>query len=390
MRVCLIMPNVFPVPATKGGATETLMTNLLKENEKEGKIDFTCVSVYEENAERLSKQYQHTKFIYIDQKRDNLDLTFKSKDTFFKTYMDEIKKQIHPDNYDFIIVEGGDISGYEYLLKHFPKEKCLVHIHGIALGDNKINKEIYHKFIAISKFTCGMIKKDGQIKDNQIELLYNAIDVNEFYKTISEEEKRELRKKNEIDEKDTVILFIGRTIPEKGVKELISSFRNMRNIERCKLLIVGSANYGERVKTPYDYELEKIAEPIKDKIKFTGFIDNHDLYKIQNIADIAVVPSMFEEAFCLAVVEAMASGLPVITTDSGAIPEIVDDTRAFMIKRDEELIQNMTEKLELLSQDEELRRKMGQNGKKIAEKYNEHHYYLEFCKTIEEIDKNNK
>ena len=96
---------------------------------------------------------------------------------------------------------------------------------------------------------------------------------------------------------------------------------------------------------------------------------------------------MFEEAFCLVVVEAMASGLPVITTDSGAIPEIVDDTCAFMIKRDEELIQNMTEKLELLSQDEELRRKMGQNGKKIAEKYNEHHYYLEFCKTIEEIDK---
>ena len=66
MRVCLIMPNVFPVPATKGGATETLMTNLLKENEKEGKIDFACVSVYEENAEKLSKQYQYTKFIYIN------------------------------------------------------------------------------------------------------------------------------------------------------------------------------------------------------------------------------------------------------------------------------------------------------------------------------------
>ncbi len=385
MRVCLIMPNVFPVPATKGGATETLMTNLLKENEKEGKIDFTCVSVYEENAERLSKQYQHTKFIYIDQKRDNLDLTFKSKDTFFKTYMDEIKKQIHPDNYDFIIVEGGDISGYEYLLKHFPKEKCLVHIHGIALGDNKINKEIYHKFIAISKFTCGMIKKDGQIKDNQIELLYNAIDVNEFYKTISEEEKRELRKKYEIDEKDTVILFIGRTIPEKGVKELISSFRNMRNIERCKLLIVGSANYGERVKTPYDYELEKIAEPIKDKIKFTGFIDNHDLYKIQNIADIAVVPSMFEELFGLVVVENMSSGLPLIVTNSGGMPEIVDDECAFIIDRDENLIKNLKEKLDYLAENPEIREKMGAHGKERAKQFSMEKYLNNFYELMKKI-----
>ena len=63
----------------------------------------------------------------------------------------------------------------------------------------------------------------------------------------------------------------------------------MKNIEKCKLLIVGSANYGERVKTPYDYELEKIAEPIKDKIKFTGFIDNHDLVPGENEVYIQVI-----------------------------------------------------------------------------------------------------
>lgn len=385
MRVCLIMPNVFPVPATKGGATETLMTNLLKENEKEGKIDFACVSVYEENAEKLSKQYQYTKFIYIDQKRDNLDLTFASNDTFFKAYMDEIKKQIHPEDYDFIIVEGGDISGYEYLLKHFPKEKCLVHIHGVALGNNQVNKQIYHKFIAISKFTREMIKQDGKIKDNQIELLYNAIDVNEFYKTIPEEEKGELRRKYEIDEEDIVILFIGRTIPEKGVKELISSFRNMNNIERCKLLIVGSANYGERVKTPYDYALEKIAEPIKDKIKFTGFIDNHDLYKIQNIADIAVVPSMFEELFGLVVVENMSSGLPLIVTNSGGMPEIVDKECAFIIDRDENLIRNLKEKLDYLVENPKIREKMGAHGKERAKQFGMEEYLNNFYDLMQKI-----
>lgn len=162
MKICLIMPNVFPVPATKGGATEMLITNLLKENEKEGLIDFTCVSVYEEEAEKLSKEYKHTKFIYIHQKRDNLDLTFETKDTSFKKYMDDIEEKIKDKNFDFIIVEGGDISGYEYLLKNFPKEKCLVHIHGDALGDNETNSKIYHEFIAISKYTKKLIMKDRE------------------------------------------------------------------------------------------------------------------------------------------------------------------------------------------------------------------------------------
>ena len=56
MNICLIMPNVFPVPATKGGAVETLATNLLLENEKEGKINFTCFSIYEKEAAELSKK----------------------------------------------------------------------------------------------------------------------------------------------------------------------------------------------------------------------------------------------------------------------------------------------------------------------------------------------
>ena len=56
MKVCFITPNVFPVPATKGGACETLVNNLIDENEKQKKLSIICVSVYEEEAYRLSAQ----------------------------------------------------------------------------------------------------------------------------------------------------------------------------------------------------------------------------------------------------------------------------------------------------------------------------------------------
>lgn len=389
MNVCLVMPNVFPVPATKGGATETLMTNLLKENEKEGKINFTCVSVYEEKAEILSREYKFTKFIYIRQKRDNLDLTFESGDSNFKLYMDEVYESIKDLELDFIIIEGGDISGYEYLLNNFPKEKCLVHIHGNVLGDNEINKKIYNKFLAISKYTCDLIKKDNIVSDEQIELLYNAIRVQDFDRTISYEEKKVLRNKYEIAEDDVVILFLGRTIPEKGIKELITSFKKMKNIEKCKLLIVGSANYGEKIKTDFDYELEKISEEVKDKIKFTGYINNDELYKIHNISDIAVVPSMFEELFGLVVVENMSSELPLVVTSSGGIPEIVNEECAFIVDRDENLINNMAEKLDFLVDNPEKRKMMGMKAKERAKMFGMETYLQNFYDLMNKI-KNQK
>ena len=387
MEICLIMPDVFPVPATKGGATETLMANVLKENEKEGKIHFTCVSVYEEEAERLSRNYKHTKFLYMKQRRDNLDLTFESNDTAFESYMDDIYDKIKNENFDFIIIEGGDISGYQYLLKRFPKEKCLVHIHGNALGDSTINNQIYSKYIAISEYTRKLIIENGNVKKTDVELLYNAIELKDFDKKISEEERLKLREKYDIKPDDIVIFFAGRTIPEKGIKQLINSFEKMKNINRAKLLIVGSANYGERVKTDYDYEIEEAAKPVQNRIRFTGYIDNKELYKIHNISDIAVVPSMWEELFGLVVVEAMSSGLPLIVTKSGGIPEIVDDSCAYVIKKDENLIKNMTEKLDFLVENPETRIKMGNNGKIRSKKYGMEQYLNNFYNLVNKLKK---
>lgn len=385
MKIVLIMPNVFPIPAVKGGATETLITNLLKENEKEGKIDFTCISVYDEKAYQLSKDFLFTNFIYIKENRDNLDLTFEKADNNFINYMDKIYEKISDLEFDFLIVEGGDITGYEYLLRKFPREKCLVHIHGELLGNNIINKEIYYKFLAISKYTKKLIMSDNIILENQIELLYNAINLDDFSKTISKEEKIKLRERFGINNEDIVILFIGRTIKPKGAKELILAFKRLKNIEKSKILIVGSANYGAKVKTQFDVELEEISQDVSDKIKFTGYIDNKDLYKIQNISDIAVVPSMWEELFGLVVPENMAAGLPLVVTNSGGIPEIVNDKCAFVVEKDNNIINNLAEKIDLLIDNPTLRAKMGEEGKKRAKLFGMENYLNNFIETMKKI-----
>ncbi len=389
MKICLITPQFFPVPAVRGGAVEQLITMLVEENEIEHKMDITCVSVWDEKAEAISKKMKHTEFIYIPLREEKNQLDCKKNDERFVNYMEAVYEKIKERTFDYIVICGGNVIGYKEMMQKFPYEKNIVYLHGTALMAQEL-QEVYKYFIVVSDYVGNIFKRSNLLTPDRIKVLKNGIDYKSFVQTISQEEKRALREKYKIQQDDITIMFCGRTVKEKGIKELLLAFKNMKNRDNCKVVIVGNSNFANEVQTEYDKQLKEIAKEVNDKVIFTGFIPNKELYKIHQIADIAVVPSMFEEAFCLVVVEAMASGLPVITTDSGAIPEIVDDTCAFMIKRDEELIQNMTEKLELLSQDEELRRKMGQNGKKIAEKYNEHHYYLEFCKTIEEIDKNNK
>lgn len=117
---------------------------------------------------------------------------------------------------------------------------------------------------------------------------------------------------------EKVILFVGRLAEVKGVKYLIAAMKQVN----AKLVIVGDGTLKA--------ELEKQAEEIKDKVLFMGAKSHNELKSIYASADIFVMPSITtgtgqKEGFGLVLIEAMASGLPVIGSDSGGIPEIIED-----------------------------------------------------------------
>ncbi len=389
-NVCLIVPNVFPVPAVNGGACETLVETLIKENEKLNKINITCVSIYDEKAYKKSKEYKNTKFIYIKDKNntDNIDLSFEKEDKKLFLYMDDIYENIKDENLDFIVIEGGDLKAYKYLLKRFPKEKCIMHIHGISTGDNEF-EQIYKYYIAVSNYAANHFLASGIIEKERVKVLYNGIEIEKFKRKLSLEEKRELKNKYNIKENEKVIMFCGRTVVGKGIKELILAFKRMKNINNAKLLIVGNSAFGKNIQTEFDRELIKISQDIKDKIVFTSFIPNDDLYKIHNIADIAVVPTIREEAFGMVVVEAMASGLPLIVTRSGGIPEIVNEENAIIVDKDEFLIENIAKSLDFLVTNENKRINMGIKGAELANNFSGEKFYKGFINIIDEFFKNN-
>ncbi len=115
------------------------------------------------------------------------------------------------------------------------------------------------------------------------------------------------------------VLYVGRMVREKGVHTLIEGFEAvLRTHNGVRLILVGEGP----VKEALIHEVQR--RGIADHVQFTGYVDQQTLIGLYKTSDIFVLPSHYEP-FGMAVLEAMASGLPVVVSDAGGLSEIVED-----------------------------------------------------------------
>lgn len=408
MKILMISPKAYPVPAIKGGAVETLLTNFIekKELDSDKEIELDVITRYDSEAQKISANYKNTKIlaenfekhlkcsllkkkyskIKDNENEQKSNLEKKIDDTETKLYNKFILKQIKKNKYDLIVIEGGNMYSYDSIYQKVSREKLVLHIHGVLSG-NQYAGEKFGTFIALSKFTQKKLIDGGFVLPENVEFLYNGVDLSNFKKTLTEDEIKEMKKKYNIKDDEKVILFCGRTVKEKGVKELLLAFKNIYLQCNAKLLIIGNSGFANSITTPYDKELYDISKEFSDRIIFTGHVYNKELYKFYSMADIAVFPHIWDEAFGLVIVEAMSTGKPIITTMSGAIPEIViKDCGIILQKEDKELlVKELSESMIKLLSDEELCKKYSENAKKRAEYFSAEAYYKNYVEVLNNI-----
>ena len=393
MNIAIICSSGLPVPAVKGGAIETLVEIICKENEAYKKLDIDVYSIYDEEAIVQSKKYEKSNFIYLCKNKSymkvrNKLVSFNRKilkiDSVY-TYSKEVAKKIN-NSYDKVIIEG-DSSIIIPILKKIDKEKIYFHIHHNPLSTNheQFKKEIssVNSIITVSEFISEAMKKCMMPKNVQTIVLKNCTDIKKFNKSKYKSERIKLRKQYEIKNKDIVIMFSGRPVPQKGIKELLLAFKALCvKHNNIKLLVVGNSGFGKSVTTEFDKELKDIAETIKEKVVFTGFIHNSKMPKIHAASDIAVIPSIYDDPAPLVVMECMASGLPVITTDSGGIPEYIGNDNCICIKRNNDIVKNLEWALENLITHGEYRSILGEKAHNYAQQFNRRKFYEDFINII--------
>lgn len=170
------------------------------------------------------------------------------------------------------------------------------------------------KIIAVSEQIKDDLERSG-IRKSKISVIQNAVQTTHKAENY-EENRRKKRLDLIIKDEEFIVGYVGRLSEEKGVRYLIEAgMLLMETGMPCKILIIGDG--------PKTKELEDMVKMkgFEGKIIFTGFQTNVDEW--MPALDIFVLPSL-TEGTPMALLEAMAFGLPVVASDVGGIPEIID------------------------------------------------------------------
>ena len=390
-NIGIIMGGVMPVPAVCGGAIETLITSIVKKYSKEDGLRLTIFSVYHKEAVEAAKKYPDVRFVWTHTNTFwNLskhtvflavrELTGKTIRVLQRHY-NEIAPVIQNEKFDLLIVEGGDERAVIDIAKGYKRDQLVFHAHIHFIPKDEVVKGFGH-MIGVSEFVTKEYLKACKLPVKP-HVLKNAIDVERFSRTVSEEQKRSIRKKLGLSEKDFIVLYVGRIMEIKGVLELIQAVAGLED-KNIKLLIIGSANFGKWAFSPYERKVKELSEQHKERIIFTGYVDNSEVYKYAALADVQCVPTLAEEAAGLVLLEAMAEGLPTIVTNSGGMIEYVDKDATLIVERNN-LITNLKKTICYMKEHPEVRRQMSENARIRSKKYDEAIYYKNFIEMINKI-----
>ncbi|HEX8974723.1 MAG TPA: glycosyltransferase family 4 protein [Patescibacteria group bacterium] len=184
----------------------------------------------------------------------------------------------------------------------------------------------------------------------EIGVICNGIDTHEFY---PDESAR--------NEKEIAIICTSRITPRKGIRLLVQAFDILsKRYDNLKLVLVGGGDEKE--------SLENLVRSmgIEKKVQFCGVVPHEEIAAYYRKANVFVLPS-FNEGMSNTMLEAVASGLPILATDTGGTRELVEEGKnGFILKMGD--YNDIAEKLEKLIQDPDLRNKMGAESRKRAEK----------------------
>lgn len=184
---------------------------------------------------------------------------------------------------------------------------------------NRIETELSHeswRVIVCSHFMRGEVGHALYTPWEKIDIIYNGVAAEKFDFDFPADEAAAFRARMAAPN-EKIVLFVGRGVREKGCQVLIDAFPHVRyQYNDAKLVIAGGGNRNHLIH-------QAVQLGISDQTLFTGFIPDEALLRLYKVANIACFPSLYEP-FGIVALEAMAAHVPVVVSDAGGLPEVVE------------------------------------------------------------------
>ena len=229
----------------------------------------------------------------------------------------------------------------------------------VATGESEITvTELYSEkeLKSITAYICGVICVSSKNKEESIRLrlttaekciiIPNAVDETIFFQK-SKEERRTLRSHYHLEDDDFVVIFVGAFINRKGSNRVSQAIDKIEE-KQVYSIFVGAPNE------------EEDCTPACKNMLFCGPQEHSKLPELLNAADAFVMPTL-NEGCCNAIVEALACGLPVISSDRNFNYDILDDTNSILINP--ENIEELKNAIIKLRDDTIFRHKLAEGAK---------------------------
>ena len=392
MKIAILTSGILPVPAVQGGAVENLIDFYLAYNNEHHLHDITVYSVWHPdivNHHVLNSKVNHYIYIkvnglYAKLKKKWYQLTHK-KEYYHYTiefYLHKAMIDIHRKDFDIIIMENR--PAYALKIKEVTNARIVYHLHNEKL-DKEVAKaqEIYNAaslIITVSDYIKRRVQTINP-QDTKTRTVHNGINLSAFSNLTKSD-----RSIMGFKENDFIIVFSGRVNRDKGIMELIKAMNLLKDYPHIKLMIIGSTFFGDATKDDdFTTGLKDKAKPLKERIIFTGFIPYSLMPKYLKMANVAVIPSIWNDPFPTTVLEAQAMGIPIITTRRGGIPEEVTEENAILLKTDEHLVEKLATAILDLYNNPEKRKQMSAISLERSKLFDKETYAKNFFAALEDI-----
>ena len=339
------------------GGAETMCENLTYALKKKGH-EVTVVSLYNEHtpiSERMEKA--GVKLLYLDKKL-GLDLSMVPK-------LAKIMRRERPD----AVHTHLDVIKYAVAAAKLAGIKTCVHtVHNVAdkEAEGRVQKIINNAYFKLGWSTPVALSPEVQrtiadfygMEKAKIPVIYNGVDLSRCIP------------KEDYAADGITLVHVGRFNEQKNHEGLLQAFRMIHaQHPNCQLNLLGDGELREMIKNLSD-ELG-----ICENVHFLGSRSN--VYPYLHEADIFLLPSKYE-GMPMTIIEAMGTGLPIVATAVGGVPDMItDQVSGLLTECEPEAVSRAVLKL---IEDEGLREKLGRNAKQESKRFSAEFMAEEYCK----------
>lgn len=360
MKALMIVTEKLPVPPIRGGAIQTYVAGVAPLLGRHH--DLTILGVSDPDLPQQERALGGT--------------CVRTPGGLLETYAAGVTEYLKQNRFDLIHIFNRPRLVLP-VREMAPDARLILSLHNEMFHPQKIAPDEAQQAIAeverivtVSDYIGETIRSLYPEAASKLRTIYSGVDLSQFVPPWSGEGKRireEVRREHGLTGKK-VILFVGRLSPKKGADILVRAMPELaKRHPDAALVLVGSKWYGEDRISDYVGYVRALAARSPVPVVTTGFITPDQVHRWFCAGDLFVCASQWEEPLARVHYEAMAAGLPIITTARGGNPEVVEGAGNGLVVTDPSDPSHLAEAISRLLRDSRLCSQMGRTGRQLAE-----------------------